>query len=262
MASIDPYRAPTGPKPVAGNSSSLELGRTLSFVFESPQWMMNLLWSALGAFFSSMIVGQLVLFGYQMQIVISSQTSPDRTYPDFDVNKIGDYLLRGLWVWLAQLIVGLIYGVLAMFIFLPIMILSMALGVATENGGEPNPIAVITFFVIIFGTSLLMSLCAMLVITPVAIRVGLTGNLSEAFQFQWHLDFVRRIFGQLILGAIFLVLSSVVLTFLGMLLCFVGIFPALGWFYLAQAQLYAQLYRLYLQRGGTPIQLVPLSGSI
>lgn len=258
MSNNDPYRASAGGYAVSPSGSGMEYGRLLTYVFESPNWMMNLVWSALCALLSGIVVGQLVLHGYQAQIMISSTENPNAPYPDFDSNKIGEYLIRGLWMWLGALIASLIVGVFATVFVVAFFVIAGLIIAASSNGQEPNVVVSLGVFVCYFCLIFGLSALSFVVVAPVIIKVALSGNLSEMFDLQWHMDFVRRMLGSLIVGAIVLMLFSMILTFGGILLCIIGLFPAIGWVMMSQAQLYTQLYRTYLQRGGLPVRVQPL----
>lgn len=258
MSNYDPYRASAGDYSAAPSGRGMEYGRILTFVFESPNWLMNLVWSALCALLSGIVVGQLVLHGYQAQIMISSTENPNAPYPDFDSNKIGEYLIRGLWMWLGALIASLIVGVFALVFVVAFFVIAGLLIAATSNGEEPNVVVSIGVFVSYFSLIFAFSVLSFIVVAPAIIKVALSGSLSEMFDLQWHMDFVRRMFGSLIVGALVLMLVSTILTFGGILLCIIGLFPAIGWVMMSQAQLYSQLYRTYLERGGQPVRVQPL----
>ena len=72
MSNYDPYRASTTGYALPPQGPGMQYGRLLSFVFESPNWLMNLVWGALCTLLSSLVVGQLVMHGYQAQIMIGS----------------------------------------------------------------------------------------------------------------------------------------------------------------------------------------------
>lgn len=256
MSNIDPYRAPQGGYQYqAAPAAEMQYGRVFGFVFESPNWLMNLVWTGLCALFSSMIVGTLILNGYQAQILIASAMQPGARYPDFDSNKIGDYLVRGLWVWLGLLISSIVVAFLAVIIVVPLVLILGLIISATSNPNDPSIVVVLlVMFGYVFFIMSIMVL-AFAVITPVSIKVGLSGNLGEMFDLAWHFDFLKKMVFNIALGALFLMLINLLLSFLGMLLCFVGIFPAMGWFMMSQAQFHAQLYRMYLQRGGRPVPI-------
>jgi hypothetical protein len=264
MASSDPFRTPAPgdpsstptPQPPVASSGNLNLIRIIKFVFESPQWIANVLWMSLGFIFSGMVVGMLAILGYQMDIVIAENGRVPRRYPDFDVNRIGDYLLRGLWVWLAMLVVSIAIGVLLLPFFIIFLVVILVLAGDGPNRQQEEMGAIVGIasgMIGLVGNALIMA-----VVAPIALRVGLTGNFAECLQLRWHLDFIRRTFWSLIGGTLFFIPLIAIYLLLGSALCCVGIIPAIGWFYLSQAQFYSQLYGIYLQRGGTPIPIVPI----
>lgn len=259
MSNYDPYRATAGNYPVSPGGRGMEYGRLLTFIFESPNWMMNLVWSALCMLLSGIVVGQLVMHGYQAQIMIASVINPNAIYPDFDSNKIGDYLIRGLWMWLATLIISFVLGFFAViFVIFFLFVAGVLIGIASPNGQEPNALAAIVVFIGYFSLIIGLSVLSFVCVVPAVLKVALTGNLAEMFDIGWHLDFIRRMFGSMILGIIVIMLISMLLTFGGLLLCLIGLIPAMGWLMLSQSQLYAQLYRTYLERGGRQVPIQPL----
>lgn len=262
MASNDPYRATNSGYAVPPSGGGVQYARMLTFVFESPNWLMNIVWSALCALLSGLVVGQLVMYGYQAQILISSLHNRDAVYPDFDSNKIGDYLLRGLWVWLGILIASMLLGFL-LFFCLVALILIMALLQLLTSDGNSVPVfirvgMVVGYFLIIGGGVI----SSFLLVTPVAIKLCLSGNLSELFDWGWHIDFIKRTFGSMIMATLMLIFSGMLLSLIGILACFIGIFPATGWLMMSQAQMYCQLYRAYLERGGTPVNVQAIGSNI
>jgi len=260
MSSNDPYRTSNAGYAVQQVGRGVEYGRILTYIFESPNWLMNVVWSALCAMLSGLVVGQLVMYGYQADILISSLQNRDAVYPDFDSNKIGDYLLRGLWVWLGIIIASMLLGFL-LFFCLVALILFMALLQLITSDGNSVPVFIqvgmITGYLVIIGGGVITSF---LMVTPVAIKLCLSGNLAELFDWKWHIDFIKRTLGSMILASLMLIFSGMLLSFVGLLACFIGIFPATGWLMMSQAQMYCQLYRTYLERGGTAVN-VQLIGS-
>lgn len=260
MSSHDPFRASNLNYSVPASGRGVEYGRILTFVFESPNWLMNIVWSALCAFFSSMVVGQLVMYGYQSQILISSLQNREPHYPDFDSNKIGDYLLRGLWVWLGIIIASILLGMLLMMCLIALILVMGFLQFLTSDGNSVPvfiQVGMIIGYLVIIGGGMITSF---LMLTPIAIKLCLSGNLGEMFDWRWHFDFIKRTFGSMVLATLMLIFSGMLLSMVGILACFIGIFPATGWLMMSQAQMYCQLYRTYLERGGTAVN-VQLIGS-
>ena len=90
---------------------------------------------------------------------------------------------------------------------------------------------------------------------PIMIRCGLAQTFSEGFKWYWLKDFVGRVWLEILLVLIFMQLTGMVLMVLGMGFFCVGAYPAMGFMMLAYAQVYHQLYELYLERGGEAVPL-------
>src|SRR6266487_3711208 len=101
---------PEGKYPLTG-PPKLEYSRAISYIFENPNWLVNALWSFLCQFVAQIIpiLPQMVLTGYQFEVLDDLLASRGGRYPDFNINRLGDYLGRGVWPILAALIVGLVW---------------------------------------------------------------------------------------------------------------------------------------------------------
>jgi len=66
--------------------------------------MMNMLWVFIGAIFSSMVVGSLVIFGYIAEVAEARSGGKSEDWPDFTIDRLSDYIMRGLWPFLWYLI--------------------------------------------------------------------------------------------------------------------------------------------------------------
>src|SRR2546421_9036691 len=75
------------------------------YLFESPKWGMNLLWAVLSQFVP--VIGAIVCLGYGFDMIETLHRRKDSRYPDIDMNRLGEYLMRGLWVFLVQLVASL-----------------------------------------------------------------------------------------------------------------------------------------------------------
>src|SRR4029079_9337309 len=87
------------PKPLAAGQFHFEYLRAYNYVFENPNWVVNiLLWALclLAAHFVP-VVTWLILLGHFFEIVISLHQTGGKRYPDFDLNRFGEYLARSVW---------------------------------------------------------------------------------------------------------------------------------------------------------------------
>src|SRR5262245_14760668 len=145
-ASPNPFQASAvSAKPTAAPQGTIgpfaiEYMRSYNYIFENPNWVMNVLWGFLCILSTALIpiLGQLVLMGYQYEVVESLFLARGTRYPDFDINRFADYLGRSIWPFLVSLIVGLVLAPVIVILALLLMGLAGALGAAA--GEDLGPI--------------------------------------------------------------------------------------------------------------------------
>lgn len=223
-----------------------------TWVTESKNWMMNVLLSGVCNFIP--IIGPLVILGYQYENVENLYRRRNSKCLDFDFGRFVEYLTRGVWPFLAQLIMSIVVVPLIWVIaILPWLLMGPATGGGQPAGGAPM------FMVLFFCVMLLIFALAVVlfsfVMLPLTLRAGLSQDFGETFKFGWVVDFVRRMWLEMILTSLLLSAAMMVLVFCGILLCFVGVYfiPMIGM--IAYAHLASQLYEVFLSRGGEPIPL-------
>jgi hypothetical protein len=170
-------------------------------------------------------------------------------YPDFNFNRFADYLTRGIWPFLAQLIVNLVIGMIAAFFLIAgLMIAGFAAGVANS---AVMFLAVYALFLVIY--AFLKTLAGILMM-PLYLRAGLSCDFASAFSMEFFRDFLKRVGKEVVLAELFLMATGALLSIVGLLLCYVGIFPAIALMLYARHHLEYQLYALYLERGGVAVE--------
>lgn len=251
--------------------------QSYSFLFGSRNWTTNLLLASLCVLIPA--VGPIILIGYLFEVidvllgrrpwpsdkksanrasdaicepplVIPAIQTPARSgaYPDLTFDRLGEYLARGVWPFLVQLIVSLPMG----FIFGMLWVFGMMLiGVAAAN--ESGVMAAL-IAVLLFAIYLLVVVATGLVLTPMYIRAGLMGDFAGAFSMAFVRDFLNRVGKETLLAQLFLSATSVLLMPVGILTCCIGMYPAAALIAFAHHHLDLQLYELYLERGGTPVE--------
>lgn len=247
------------------------------FVFKSPKWMLNLLLTSISSLIP--VVGPIVLIGYFFDIIDvlirrralerlgdenhSSESFGERvmdalpaeedyrtaSYPDFDFNLFADYLTRGLWPFLIRFAVNLIVAMLASFVLIVGMILvGMTLSASNSVYG----------FILMYGSFWIIYaflIWAMgILTTPLYLRAGLSGDFASAFSMAFYRDFMKRVGKEVVAVELFMAATGAVLTVMGILMCYFGLFPAFALISYAHHHLEYQLYELYLERGGEPIE--------
>jgi hypothetical protein len=225
--------------------------RAYRFVFDNPQWAMNILWVSLCLLSTSAIpvIGNLLMLGYLYEAAeFMHRRKQDTEYPDFTFDRFSKYLMRGLWVFLVQMIASLPVLLLLVPFYIVLFV------VLAANKGEPNA----AFFAVLAGFMVLMlvlGIALSLVMVPLILRAGLSQDFKTAFSMEFLKDFVRRMWRQVLLAQLFLMVTSIPLTFAGMLVCCIGLYPVAALISFAQVHLHYQLYELYLERGGMEIPL-------
>jgi hypothetical protein len=255
----NPYVSPGGPSsyggvPTGAVPTSLEYGRLLSYIFENPNWLMNLIWLFLCQVAAMIIpiVPQMVSTGYQFEVIDSLLESRGTRYRDFDINRIVEYLVRGLWPVLAILVVALGWGALLVLL---IGIVGGCLTGAAALAGEEAAGGVASLggllVMVLTGVSFVL---LMLVMIPVGIRAGITQDFGSAFDMGWIKSFVAKMWLDIILSTLVIGLVSGVIS---TCTCFVGLILLIPVAPLVTAHLWFQFYVIFLARGGQPITIRP-----
>ena len=242
--------------PVAAQDwpTRLEYLRAFNYVFENPNWMLNLLWSFVCGLVGQIIpiVPAMVFMGYQFEAVEVLLANRGTRYPDFDTNRIGDYLTRGIWV------------VLLFLLALMITMLVIACGIGAivalafaANGVQDDFTAPAIFFgglaVVIVGLGLYFALLT-IVMTPMMLRSGLTQEFGAAFDFGWVRHFIGKMWFDTLMTELFIITSVFGLVLVTCGLAGIVLGPLMPF---VQMHFLYQLYAIYLSRGGIPIPVKP-----
>src|SRR5436190_17744980 len=236
----NPYPSSQFPTSLGKPAVSMDYMRMLSYVFENPNWFMNLLLGGLCSLIP--VIGPIVLQGYRYEVVIGLLAVGGARYPDFNFGRFGDYLMRGFWPFLV--------GLACSLVLLPFYVLIL---VGAIVGGKAGAALVVLMQL----AMLVIVPVFVLVVQPMVLRAALTLDFVQAFQFQWVKDFLRRVWAELLIGMLFLIVSAMVLAPLGLLACCVGILLVGPLVSLANANMQFQVYSIYLSRGGMPIPINP-----
>ena len=218
------------------------------FIFESPKWAIHLLIGAVCQFVP--IVGPIVLIGYIYSVIEARVRHGSDRFPDFNFDQLGSYLTRGVWPFLAALVAALPLIVVLVPAFLGIVFLQVA------SSRTSNPPVMAIALTVAFGLALmLLSIMWQFVTMPIILRAGLSQDFGTAFSMEFVRDFLSRVWKELLLSALFLLITVPFVMLAGLLLFCIGIYAAAVVITFAGYHFQYQLYELYLQRGGTPIPL-------
>jgi hypothetical protein len=227
-----------------------------TYVFRNPNWLVNLLVLALANVVP--LIGPIFAFGYSATVTESLRGGmrEDR-YPTIDVDRLGDYLLRGLRMFLVSVLASLAI-VPVYFLIVFGIIASSALGSVAESQGSGAAGAIgsaVGCVIMVGGIAVLVALMLAVAVLalPMHLRAALNPDIRSIFSVSYVRDFLHRVPRESMLFFLVLIVSSVPLVIAGLLLLVVGVFVVVAYLHLVQAHLLAQLADLYESRGGESI---------
>ena len=233
-----------------GLSTRLDLNRAMRWMFASPQWLTNVFWVFLCTLLGTVVIGNIVLLGYQVEIVDRRSGGRQDQLPDFDANRFMDYLLRGIWPFLINLIGSALLGVVfAAFFFAWMLVFGILSG-----GEDPGPLLAISMITPMVLMAFLFGAIAFSMLAPLCLRAGLANDLSEGLKINWAIDVVKMMWPTMLLMLVYMIIVGLLAYLVGVLMCFVGVFFTMSWVQLVTADLAAQAYDIYLSKGGEPIR--------
>lgn len=225
------------------------------FLFTSPKWTTNLLVGCVALYFVP-ILGPMVFLGYNFEMIeIKHRNREKDTYPDFDTNRLLQYLIRGAWVFLVQFVVSLPVIVVIVVFYVVFFFLPLMNAILSAKPGGPPPQFPWQGLLIVLGVGLSLQALISFLIMPMSLRAGLSQDFKTAFSLQFVGEFLGKVWLEFILVQLFLLVTSPFVLLAGILLFCVGLYPAGALVEFARYNLSYQLYELYLERGGTPIPL-------
>jgi len=224
---------------------------SVSDFFKSPKWMMNMLLGGVCVLIP--FIGQIVLKGWLITGFWGRDDEQCETFPDFDFNKFGKYLERGIWPFLVTLVSSLVLGMALAVVIVPVMMIFSLLLPGHDSQAGGCAAAFMMVFMMLFYAGMMVAI--MFVLTPLTLRASLTQDFAQSFNFAFVKRFVALMWKEILLSSLFQVAASLALVALGALVLCVGMYFTLVVAYFCWIHLHKQLYRLYLSRGGEPIPL-------
>ncbi|HEV8241269.1 MAG TPA: DUF4013 domain-containing protein [Thermoanaerobaculia bacterium] len=231
-----------------------DYGRALRYQLDDESWITTLLFMAIAIIVP--LVGGIVAFGYQATVIEAlARGGAGAGPPRFDLERLVEYLLRGLRMFVVSLIVTVI--MLPVVWLGSFVLLAGVLGTSHAMGPSEAATTMVGcvmtgIFVVLI---LVVGLGIQVLITPLLLRAALDKDFGAIFDLAWARDFLTRTGMDSVKVHLFVIVISLGFFLLGVIACIVGIFPAIAYVMLVQGHLYGQLYLLYLRRGGRAIAL-------
>ena len=208
----------------------MKFGDAFTFVFQDPDWFKKIIIPGLVGLLIP-VVGQLVLLGWALKVTLNVIRNNPNPLPSMD---FGGDLGRGFKAW----VVGLVYALPMLILYLPIIILTAFVGDSNEQ----------TFGIILaiagacFGFLMLLYGIVMGLMLPAAYaKVTIEDSIGAGLAFGEVFGMVRK---NLVTYLLILVgtLAAGFISSLGSIACFVGIFVTVPYSFAIMGHLYGQGY--------------------
>jgi Protein of unknown function (DUF4013) len=255
MSSIDPFAAtssnpyqsvdvPIYPPGFNQPIQKFDFLRMLTAPFVSPNWIMNMVWMFGCWLLSSIFIGSIVATGYAAEVAEGRSGGRRDNWPDFDINRLSEYLLRGLWPFLWNFI----WTVPIVFLVgLPTLLTVGIANVLVENQQEVSAIIVGCTGGAI---ALVAALFCALAMTASMLHSALGNDFMKGADIAWIMSYISKMGLTTIFVGIVVSLTSMVMGMLGMLAFCVGILAVYPFLLLMIGDVAAQLHDIFVSRGG------------
>lgn len=222
--------------------------RALKSFFNSPNWVMNLLWLTLAALLQSFVVGSVFLFGYGTSLLKARAGLPDRDSPDIDSNQLGDYFVQGLWPFLVYLVASIVVSLVTT---IPAAIFAGILMMIGAQMGEAGGVLVA---ILLIPLTVAVSGAIVILLGPITIRAMICQDFQKSFDIGWCVSFIKLTYVEVAISTVLFLVIGMGISLAGFAMFCIGIYPAIGLLSGVFMHLLAQWYELFLSRGGEPVQ--------
>lgn len=232
-----------------------------TFLFKQPHAVMTLVIGTV--LFFVPVVGPLVLMGW-LVLVHRALMNGEQEIPALTFDDFSRLLNLGLGPFVASMIFGLVLSmILTPAMMIPWFGMGVAMPLFLQGGGDEAVMLIVMavgsliFFLFFMGLMIVSGMFSKIIL----IRAELTPDVNEslkALSFSYIREFFRVAKKELFLATLGYTLGSIVLSFAGMLVLMVGAYPAAVLTMVAGAHFRAQLYAVYLAKGGTPLPVQPI----
>jgi len=249
----------------------IESLRGLRVLREDPEWLSKLGVASVLLLSGCVVplLGQVAVLGWVALILRRFAAGQERPLPrlNFELDYLGKLVATGfkpfmvLFLW--TLPCSMLLGTIMACTWVGLMMVAARTGARMVAAGAAGPLAGLQTLVSCALPALLMIAALLLLLAQIPaqmalLRAELTDDLSEAFRFREVIQMTRLVFRELLLSSLVLAVVHLGLSLFSMLLCGLPLIPLTAAMMVAGAHVRAQLYKLYLERGGEPLAMAPL----
>lgn len=208
----------------------MNIGKAFTFAFEDKDWLKKI--GIAGLVMLIPLIGQFTVMGWALEVTRRVIRHEPETLPDW--GAFGDYLVKGL----KMFVIGLVYA-------LPIILLSVCANVPYMFLGDSSDETMISIISIasicVSCLSALYGIALGFVIPAAFANFVVTDELGAAFRFSEVFGLVRAAPAAYLLALIGSIVAGIVAS-LGLILCFIGVIFTVAWSYVIQSHLWGQAY--------------------
>ena len=215
----------------------MDFVKAFTFIFDDPDWIKKVGIVALVSLIP--IVGSLVLLGYALEAGQRVIRQDAQLLPDLD---FGAQLGLGF----KSFVIGLVYAIPAILIYLPMVIVPIALS-SGENSDTANT-AVLGVMVCCGGLLLLYGILMMVLIPAAHGNFIATGQLGAAFRFGEIFSLLRAAPGAYLMVLLGGLIGGFIAP-LGTIACGVGVLLTAAYVSIVMGSLYARAYNAAIANG-------------
>ncbi len=223
---------------------SFDLNRMLAAPFKSPNWLTNLLWMFVCDLLASVFIGNIIKFGYLAEVAEARSGGRSEHWPDFTWDRFSEYLMRGLWPFIWNLI-----WVLPLIVLVGIP-LGTTIGLSSvlmNNGNEvPGVIFLVTGIVVTIG----VYCCVLVAMSASMMHAGLGNDFMKGADMGWIRSYVSKMWRTTIWAGFVFFLVAMAVIIAGLLFFCIGFLVASPILSMMAADVVSQLHDIFVTRGG------------
>ncbi len=233
-----------------------------------PQGTPKLLWASLSGMCIP-IVGQLILRGWTSLMLRRAVSGQDAPLPrmEFDIDYLMKLLPLGFKPFLAQVLWSIPFVAILMgsycCMYLGLIGIIGGAAAGAEAGGEAGAgiglVLGAALMIAGFVFVIVLVTVASMVMQIAVMRAELTDDLNAALRFGDVMNMTKMLKKELFISMLVLQLLGFGLVFVTIFTLYLGLFPGVVMLQIIVTYMRAELYRVYLEKGGQPLPIGPLA---
>lgn len=226
----------------------MDIGKSFSYVFEDPKWMMKIL---IGGIVLFIPIVNFAVIGYMLTTIKNVADGQANPLPEW--GEFGAHFMKGLYGFVGALIYFAPMILLYCCMFVLTFVASAGAGAAgSRNGGDAIASAVGLVTICIQCIAGLYALIAGITVYAPLTRFAMSANqLSIFWDFRNNFNFIKNNMGNYVMALLIAIVASFIAQF-GIILCVVGVLFTSFWANMVSAYNFGTLWRTAQSQGTAP----------